>query len=162
MPSEALVAVAFRIINFVIVVFGAWWVFRKYFASTLSDSITQKELHIISLQEQAVALRREQSVMDERISQDKKYAETLDRKIEQWHDYVQQQQEQQDKRDELLIVVMEKKHREQEARIKEQWLYAQLFPKSLKMVEDQLKKEYALEEQQEQFVNAIIKTIKHR
>ena len=162
MPSESIVVVTFKLINFIVIVVGAWYVFRRYFSSTISEKMIQKERHIISLQEQTAALRRAQRVVDERIVHDKKYAEILEGKIQRWYDYMEDQRRQEAKQDGFIQAAIEHKQNQQQKRIKQQWLYRQIFPQALKKTENELEKEYASKEQQEQFIHAILQTMKYR
>lgn len=162
MPSEVIVAGAFKIINFIIVILGAGFVFRKYFAPTVSQNMHAQELHIVQKQERTATLRREQRIIDERITQDKQYAQTLTKKIEHWCDCVEDKRKQEAQKDGLLQAAIEQKQAIQKKRIQQKWVAQQVLPHALQQVEDQLKQEYAPQERQEQFVDTIIKNMKHR
>ncbi len=161
MPSESIIAVAFKLINFIVIVASAWYIFLRYFSSTISEKIIQKKRRIISLEEQTLALRRAQLVVDERTMHNKKYAEILGKKIQRWYDYVEDQRRQEAKQDGFIQAAIKHKQDQQQKRIKQQWLYRQIFPQAFKKVKGQLEEKYASEEKQEQFINSIIQMMKY-
>jgi len=160
--SETIIAITFKLVNFVIVIVGSGVVFQRYFASVVYENKERKELHIVQLQEQAVTLRREQCIIDERIVLDKEYAEALTKKIEKWRNCVKARYHEKTKKNEFIQESIEQKRDIQRKRIQQQWLYKQVVLFALKEAKNQLKKEYATKEQQEQFMSAIIQTIKRR
>lgn len=158
--SEIVISAFFRILNFVVLIFGAWFVFRRYFEKNIGEDMQKEEAQIQELQEQAITLQRNQRLVEERIAYDKKYAQTLTKKIEQWHDYVKNSHEQEKTQDALMHRAAQQRREIQKKRIQQQWFNKQVFPRALERAQEDLIKEYASKEQQEKFIRTIIQTMK--
>jgi uncharacterized membrane protein len=162
MLHETIVAVVFKLINFVIIIAAAWFMFRKYFSRTLSEKIAHKELETARLQERTIALRQDHHVLDERIAHDKQYASKLTKKIDAWNNYIQTKRAYQDQQEALIQQAREQKQIVQKKQLQQQWFYKQVFPQALKIAEDQLRQEYASVSRQEQFIVPILDMMKQR
>ncbi len=134
-----LIAIAFRIINFVLFIYGAWYLFKKYARQSIEDEIAQQE----ATQEQIIAQRANLEESIESLKADRTSLQTiikdLSNKAHLWNNHTTQTNETLEIERKHHLEKLKKTVQTQQAVYKERVLQTAALQSAVEVVEKQMR-----------------------
>ncbi len=108
--NQDIVAIAFRIINFLLLIGLACWVFKKYLKESLLFLIAHKKASDNCLLSQQASLEKQQAELDALLKKELQVCKELKLKIDEWKKVVILERETQEQQNDLALQAFKKRH----------------------------------------------------
>lgn len=160
MLSSEFVSVVFRIINFGIVGFSGFYLYRRYFSKAIKASITKNKDYFSNLQVKSKKLKEQSILLDEKIYQQKMMADDLLEKVIKWSASYKIDLDDQIKKQKYINDKIIQKLAIQEELITLSYFHKKILPEVIIEAEKKLRNEFDLKDNVLQFQREIIQFMK--
>lgn len=160
MTFSTIVSFAFRIINFVALIYFFYYVFKKYMRSSIEEALAEQEAYDTGLHEQKQMLQaRLQESKNEQKTEELEYL-VLQHKVELWQEHYADQIARQQTTIVALHKQLAQRVEKQQTELVHDMLVQQVLQQALPRIQAELQKEYAQPLQGERYVNNALSALK--
>lgn len=156
MLNETFVSVFFRLLNFIVLIGLAAFIFKRYFRKSIEESIEQKRLEEINVGNQIRDLEHRSKNLSEEIVRQEQLCEYLIEKTAQWKQAFEHQTQDLLKEQKKLAVQAQLKTDKQAEIITRERLTKAVIPIALEQTTQKLKDLYADPKNNKDFIDPII------
>lgn len=160
MFDESLVAIIFRILNFVALIGLFTFVFKKYFRNDIEQTIENDRLEKINLNTRISELEHRGSDLSEEIIKQEKLCAHLISRTDQWKAAFEKDIEQRRQEQQVLHIKATERAERQAATIVRERLIKAVLPKALDSAHNQLEESFEKSEHGKDFVRSILAHMK--
>lgn len=153
------IAFIFKLINFGIVIGLVVYVYRRYAAPSLAQSMFEQHKKTQSLEHTIDDLQDEQRQIEQDIADDKALGMRLQRTVRQWHEHVAQVRMHKQHEQQKIVQRITDKRQQQAAIYHKKVQYQYVFPRAYGLAKQELTERYVQPASHEAYMRAILDTM---
>ncbi len=159
MLHESWVSIAFRLINFGVLIGLAYYLYKRYFKNRIDDKMTQKEALLKGLEEQGYFLEGKAHDLEIQLKEQEYRGNRLKEKMREWADAVAQLQHKHQEEQRLYATQAASRVIKKNKLLEQKVLHKEVLPGVLAQAQTELMKQFANDAQSKRYVHDIIQRL---
>lgn len=156
MLHESWMSIFFRLVNFVVIISLATYIYKRYFKNRVDEKMTYKEVLLKGLEEQGYFLEGKAHDLDMRLKEQEMTGDLLKQKVHDWNEAViLEQHKQRDAYASYAALAAEHMQKKNEL-LAHHVIQKEVFPHALVLAQKELQQKFAGPDTSKQFVHTII------
>lgn len=159
MLHESWVSIAFRFINFGVLLGLAYYLYKRYFKNRIDDKMTQKEALLKGLEEQGYFLEGKAHDLEMQLKEQEYRGNFLKEKMQDWTDAVVQLQHKHQEEQRLYATQAATRVTKKNRLLEQKVLQKEVLPGVLAQAQTELIKKFANDAESKRYVHDIIQRL---
>lgn len=159
MLHESFISIFFRVINFVVILGLAYYLYKRYFKNRIDDKMTQKEALLKGLEEQGYFLEGKAHDFEMQLKEQEVTGHLLKQKLQDWNEAVQQDHHKRDQEQYLYAAQANERVQEKNKILAQHALQKAVLPDVLEQTHNELKKQFSASSHSKKYVHDIIQRL---
>lgn len=159
MLHESFISIFFRVINFVVILGLAYYLYKRYFKNRIDDKMTQKEALLKGLEEQGYFLEGKAHDFEMQLKEQEVTGNLLKQKLQDWNEAVQQDHHKRDQEQRLYADQANERVQEKNKILAQHALQKAVLPDVLEQTRNELKIQFSASSHSKKYVHDIIQRL---
>lgn len=159
MLHESFINIFFRVINFVVILGLAYYLYKRYFKNRIDDKMTQKEALLKGLEEQGYFLEGKAHDFEMQLKEQEVTGNLLKQKLQDWNEAVQQDHHKRDQEQRLYSDQANERVQEKNKILAQHALQKAVLPDVLEQARNELKIQFNASSHSKKYVGDIIQRL---